>query len=64
MSDKSDAFAKQVETVVSDFEASLSVRDWSMRRAPKRMRDEIGNVYTVQSLTLINGPTSIGPQWI
>jgi hypothetical protein len=59
MSDKSDAFAKQVETVVSDFEASLSGRDWSIRRDPKRMRDEIGNVYTVQSLTLINGPVRL-----
>jgi hypothetical protein len=59
MSDKSDAFAKQVETVVSDFEASLSGRDWSMRRDPKRMRDEIGNVYTVQSLTLIKGPVRL-----
>ena len=55
MSEKSDAFARQVETVVSNFEASLSGRDWSMRRDPKRMRDEIGNVYSVQSLTLING---------
>ncbi len=59
MSDKSDAFARQVEAVVSDFEASLSGRDWSMRRDPKRMRDEIGNVYTVQSLTLINGPVRL-----
>jgi hypothetical protein len=59
MSDKSDAFAKQVETVVSDFEASLSARDWSMRRAPKRMRDEMGDVYSVQSLTLINGPVRL-----
>ena len=30
MSDKSDAFAKQVETVVREFEASLAGRDWSM----------------------------------
>jgi hypothetical protein len=59
MSDKSDAFAKQVESVVSDFEASLSGRDWSMRRDPKRMRDEIGNVFTVQSLTLIKGPVRL-----
>ena len=56
MSDKSNAFAGEVETVISDFEASLSGQDWSLRRDPKRMRDEIGNVYTVQSLTLIKGP--------
>jgi hypothetical protein len=59
MSDKSDAFAKQVETVVNDFEASLSGHDWSMRRDPKRMRDEIGNVYSVLSLTLIKGPVRL-----
>ena len=59
MSDKSDVFAKQVETVVSDFEASLSGRDWSMRRDPKRMRDEAGNIFTVQSLTLIKGPVRL-----
>jgi hypothetical protein len=59
MSDKSDAFAKQVETVVSDFEASFSERDWSVRRDPKRMRDEIGRVYSVQSLTLIKGPVRL-----
>jgi hypothetical protein len=59
MSDKSDAFVKQVESVISDFETSLSGRDWSMRRDPKRMRDEIGNVYTVQALTLIKGPVRL-----
>jgi hypothetical protein len=59
MSDKSDAFVKQVEWVISDFETSLSGRDWSMRRDPKRMRDEIGNVYTVQALTLIKGPVRL-----
>jgi hypothetical protein len=66
MSEKSDEFAKQVETVVRDFEASLSEREWSMRRDPKRMRDETGNVFSVLSLTLINGasPTSAGPERI
>jgi hypothetical protein len=59
MSGKSDAFAKQVETVVSDFEASLSGQDWSMRRDPKRMRDETGNVLSVLSLTLIKGPVRL-----
>ncbi len=59
MSDKSDAFAKQVESVVSEFEASLSRQDWSMKRDLKRMRDEIGDVYAVQSLTLINGPVRL-----
>jgi hypothetical protein len=59
MSDKSDAFAKQVEAVVSNFEASLSGRDWSMRRDPKRMRDELGNVYSALSLTLIKGPVRL-----
>jgi hypothetical protein len=59
MSEKSDEFAKQVETVVRDFEASLSEREWSMRRDPKRMRDETGNVFSVLSLTLINGPVRL-----
>jgi hypothetical protein len=59
MSEKSDEFAKQVETVVRDFEASLSERDWSMRRDPKRMRDETRNVFSVLSLTLINGPVRL-----
>jgi hypothetical protein len=55
ISDVSDAFAKQVEKVVRDFETSLSGQNWSIRRDPKRMRDETGNVYSVLSLTLING---------
>ncbi len=59
MSDKSHAFAKQVEQVVNEFESSLSARDWTMRRDPKRMRDEAGDVYSVQSLTLINGPVRL-----
>jgi hypothetical protein len=59
MSEKSDEFSRQVETVVRDFEASLSGRDWSMRRDQKRMRDETGNVYSVLSLTLINGPVRL-----
>ncbi len=59
MSEKSDAFAKQVETVVRDFEVSLSGQDWSIRRDPKRMRDEFGNVYSVLSLTLIKGPVRL-----
>lgn len=59
MSEKSDEFAQQVETVVRDFEASLSGRDWSIRRDPKRMRDETGNVFSVLSLTLINGPVRL-----
>ncbi len=59
MSVKSDAFAERVKMVVSDFEASLSGRDWSMRRDPKRMRDEIGNVYSILSLTLIKGPVRL-----
>ncbi len=59
MSEKSDEFAKQVETVIRDFEACLSERDWSMRRDPKRMRDETGNVFSVLSLTLINAPVRL-----
>jgi hypothetical protein len=59
MSDQSDAFAKQVETVVRDFEVSLSGQDWSIRRDPKRMRDEFGKVYSVLSLTLIKGPVRL-----
>ncbi len=59
MSVKSDAFAKQVETVVSKFETSLSEHEWSIRRDPKRMRDEVGNVYSVLSLTIIKGPVRL-----
>jgi hypothetical protein len=59
MSDKSDAFAKQVVTVVRDFEVLLCGQDWSIRRDPKRMRDETGNVYSVLSLPLIKGPVRL-----
>ena len=56
MPERSDAFANQVETVVSLFEVALAGRDWLTRRYPKRMRDETGNVYSVLSLTLLKGP--------
>jgi hypothetical protein len=59
MSEKSDAFASQVERVVDQLEGILSRQDWVLRRDPKRMRDETGNVYSVLSLTLFKGPVRL-----
>ncbi len=56
MSQKSEAFARQVEDVVGQFEEILSKHNWSIRRDPKRMRDEAGTIFSVLSLTLIKGP--------
>jgi hypothetical protein len=59
MSEKSDAFVNQVEFVVRQFEGALAGKDWLIRRDPKRMRDETGNVYSVLSLTLLKGPVRL-----
>ena len=59
MSDKSKAFAEQVETVVAQFEQSLRGDDWDTKRYEKRMRDEYGAVYSVTSLRLAQGPTRL-----
>ncbi len=56
MSDKSTAFARQVENVVCQFEAALAEMNQLARRDEKRMRDETGGVYSVQSLTVFMGP--------
>jgi hypothetical protein len=56
MSEKSTAFAGQVEKVVRQFEAALAEMNQLSRRDAKRMRDETGGVYSVQSLTIFMGP--------
>ncbi|MBS0261245.1 MAG: hypothetical protein JSS02_04755 [Planctomycetes bacterium] len=56
MSEKSQDFASQVERVVCQFEAVLAEMNQLARRDEKRMRDETGNVYSVQSLTIFLGP--------
>jgi hypothetical protein len=56
MSKKSTHFASEVEKVVRQFEAVLAQTNQVSRRDEKRMRDETGGVYTVQSLTIFIGP--------
>ena len=56
MSVKSNDFASQVERVVCQFEAVLAEMNQVARRDDKRMRDETGDVYSVQSLTIFLGP--------
>jgi len=56
MSEKSAAFASQVENVVREFEASLADMNRLARRDGKRMRDETGGVYSVPSLTIFLEP--------
>ena len=55
MSEKSNDFASQVERVVRQFEAVLAEMKQLARRDEKRMRDETGGVYSVQSLTIFLG---------
>jgi hypothetical protein len=56
MSEKSNEFASQVEWVIRQFEAVLAEMNQLARRDAKRMRDETGGVYSVQSLTIFMGP--------
>ena len=59
MSEKSDEFARAVETVVSQFDEALVEPDWIKRRDPKRMRDEDGEVFSAPSMTLWRGPVRL-----
>ncbi len=56
MSEKSTRFASEVEHVVRQFEAVVAAMNQLDRRDEKRMRDETGDVYSVQSLTIFLGP--------
>jgi hypothetical protein len=55
MSEKSTDFASEVENVVRQFEAVVAEMEQLGRRDEKRMRDETGGVYSVQSLTIFMG---------
>lgn len=55
MSEKSTSFAKNAEDVVRQFEEVVAKMDHLCRRDEKRMRDETGSVYSVQSLTIFMG---------
>ena len=55
MSAQSDAFVRQMEALVAQFEARLSEPEWLIRRDPKRMRDEDGQVFTATALTIFHG---------
>jgi hypothetical protein len=46
MSQKSDAFRTQVTSLAEQFEAALLGSAWSIHRDEKRMRDELGGVYS------------------
>jgi hypothetical protein len=59
MSQKSDAFRAQVVALVEQFEAALAGSSWSVHRDEKRMRDELGGVYSVPVLTLGKGGTRL-----
>lgn len=52
MSQKSDAFSEQVTALVEQFQKELAGSGWSIHREEKRMRDEVGGVYRVPTLTL------------
>lgn len=56
MSEKGTDFASEVEKVVRQFEAILTEMNQVSRRDEKRMRDETGGVYSIQSLTIFMGP--------
>lgn len=56
MSKESTVFASEVENVVRQFEAVVAEMKQLGRRDEKRMRDETGGVYSVQSLTIFIGP--------
>jgi len=56
MSKQSANFASEVEKVLDEFEAVLAQKNQVSRRDEKRMRDETGAVYSVQSLTIFMGP--------
>ncbi|MFY8202433.1 MAG: hypothetical protein ACOVLE_17290 [Pirellula staleyi] len=56
MSEKSTVFARNVDDVVRQFEAVVAQMEHLGRRDEKRMRDETGGVYSVQSLTIFMGP--------
>jgi hypothetical protein len=56
MSEKSTNFAKTVDIVIRQFEEVLSEMKHLCRRDEKRMRDETGSVYSVESLTIFMGP--------
>ena len=59
MSQKSDAFSTQVTSLVEQFEAALADSGWSIHRDEKRMRDEVGGVYSVPVLTLVKSATRL-----
>ena len=52
MSQKSDAFRAHLTSLAEQFETALAGSSWSVHRDEKRMRDELGGVYTVPVLTL------------
>lgn len=59
MSKPSERFQRRVEELVARFEADVDPGEWVTRRYPKRLRDEVREVYEVPALYVQKGATRL-----
>ena len=59
MFEQREQFRRKVEELVARFEDEVDGREWVTRRYPKRLRDDVHEVYEVPALYLQKGTTKL-----
>ncbi len=59
MHEQRERFQRRVEELVGRFEQAVDRREWITRRYPKRLRDDVREVYEVPALYIQKGAISL-----